>query len=191
MKEGVLDVELVDRAVLGEGEGEDDVDGGELDDGAEGLIVVHTGALGEAPKDPAGLVAVEGAIRSHLVAKLSLTGDHIGVGWTRHQVSGVVGQQGRVLLLYVPTPVQVSEGGANRGGDRGGVRWSSGRISGQDQAVDGPKNTGGATSHHWVNVSGVAVNGDRVVRRRLRGHRRGRPAVIINDGGVGESRRAR
>jgi hypothetical protein len=62
MKEGVLDIELVDRPVPGEGGGEDGVGGGEHDDGAEGLIVVHTGALGEAPKNPAGLVAVKGAI---------------------------------------------------------------------------------------------------------------------------------
>jgi hypothetical protein len=84
MKEGVLDVELVDRPVPGEGEGEDGADGGELDDGAEGLIVVHAGALGEAPKNPAGLVAVEGAIRSQLVAKEPLVSDHIGVGRTWH-----------------------------------------------------------------------------------------------------------
>jgi hypothetical protein len=65
MKEGVLDVELVDRPVPGE----DGADGGELDDGAEDLVVVHTGTLGETPKGPAGLVAVKGAIRSQLVLK--------------------------------------------------------------------------------------------------------------------------
>jgi hypothetical protein len=52
MKEGVLDVELMDRPVTGEGEGEDNADSGELDDGAEGLVIVHVGALGETPKDP-------------------------------------------------------------------------------------------------------------------------------------------
>jgi hypothetical protein len=190
MEEGVLDVELVDRPVPREGEGEDDTDGGELDDGVEGLIIVHFGALGEAPKDLAGLVAVEGAIRSQLVAKEPLVGDHIGAGWTRHHVPDVVGQQGCVLL-HGPTLVLVDEGGANGGGDRGGVRWSSGRISGQDQPVDRPKDTGGAASHHRVNVPGVAVNGDRVVHRRLRRRRCGRPVAMINDGGVGESGRAR
>jgi hypothetical protein len=30
--------------------------------------------------------------------KEPLIGDHIGAWWTRHQVPGVVGQQGRVLL---------------------------------------------------------------------------------------------
>jgi hypothetical protein len=62
MNEGVLDVELMDHPVPVEDEGEDGADGGELDDGAKGLIIVHSGALGEALKDPAGLVAVERAI---------------------------------------------------------------------------------------------------------------------------------
>jgi hypothetical protein len=87
--------------------------------------------------------------------------------------------------------VRVSEDSTNGGGDRGGVRWSSGRISGQDQSVDKPKNTSGAVSHHQVNVPGVAVNGDRMVHRRLRGQRRGRPVAMIHYGGVGEAGRAR
>jgi hypothetical protein len=69
VEEGVLYVELMDRPVPGEGEGEDGANSGELDDRAEGLVVVHSGALGEAPKDPTGLVAVEGAVRGKLVAK--------------------------------------------------------------------------------------------------------------------------
>jgi hypothetical protein len=70
MEEGIRDVELMDRPVLGVGEGEDGSNGGELDDGAEGLVIVHSGALGEALKDPMGLIAVEGVIRDHLVARL-------------------------------------------------------------------------------------------------------------------------
>jgi hypothetical protein len=69
VEEGILDVELMDRPVPGEGKGEDSANSGELDDEAEGLVVVHARALGEAPKDPTGLVAVEGAIRGKLVAK--------------------------------------------------------------------------------------------------------------------------
>jgi hypothetical protein len=136
----------VDRLVPGEGKGEDDANSGELDDGVEGLIVVHSGALGEAPKDPVGLVAVEGAIRSHLVAKEPLASDHIGAGWMWHQVLGVVGQQGRVLLFHGSTPVRVGEGGANRAGDRGGVWWRSGRVRDQDQPIDRPKNAGSVVS---------------------------------------------
>jgi hypothetical protein len=69
MEEGILDIELMDHPVAGEGEGEDGTNSGELDDGAEGLVVVHSGALGEALKDPTGLVAVEGAVRGQLVVK--------------------------------------------------------------------------------------------------------------------------
>jgi hypothetical protein len=49
----------MDRPVPGGGEGENGLNGGELDDGAEGLVVVHSGALGKALKDSMGLVAVE------------------------------------------------------------------------------------------------------------------------------------
>jgi hypothetical protein len=69
VEEGNLDIELMDRPVPGEIEGEDDTDGGELDDGAKGLVVVHSGTLGEASKDPTGLVVIEGAVRGQLVAK--------------------------------------------------------------------------------------------------------------------------
>jgi hypothetical protein len=69
VEEGILDVELVDRPVPGEGDEEDGANSGKLDDGAEGLVVVHSGALVEAPKDPTGLVAVEGAVRGKLVVK--------------------------------------------------------------------------------------------------------------------------
>jgi hypothetical protein len=46
MEEGILDVELMDHPVSRErGKAEDDSNGGELDYGAQGLVVVHTGAL--------------------------------------------------------------------------------------------------------------------------------------------------
>jgi hypothetical protein len=38
MEEGILDIELMDRPVTGEGKGEDGTNSGELDDGAEGLV---------------------------------------------------------------------------------------------------------------------------------------------------------
>ena len=68
MEKGILDVELMDRQFRDRARERTARTGGELDDGTEGLIIVHSGALGEASKDPAGLVAVEGAIRSKLVA---------------------------------------------------------------------------------------------------------------------------
>jgi hypothetical protein len=59
VEEGILDIELKDHSILVEGKGEDCPNSGELDYGAEGLVVVHSGALGEAPMDPIGLVAVK------------------------------------------------------------------------------------------------------------------------------------
>jgi hypothetical protein len=75
----------------------------------------------------------------------------------------VVGQHSHILILHSPTPVWVRQGGAYGGGDRGGIRWSSGRIGGQNKPVDRPKDPNGTTSHHRVNVPEVAVNGDQVV----------------------------
>jgi hypothetical protein len=67
----------------------------------------------------------------------------------RHQVLSVVGQQGCILLLHSATPVWISEGGANGGGNRGGA-WRS--VNHQYQPIDGAKNAGGVTSHHCVDV---------------------------------------
>jgi hypothetical protein len=171
VEEGILDIELMDRPVPGEGEGEDGADDGELDDGVESLVVVHSEALGEAPKDPTSLVAVQGAVQGRLVAKEPLVGDHVGVWWTRHQVPGVVGQQGSVLF-HSATLVGVSEGSANGGRDRGGVWGSGNRISCLDQPVDGAENADGVPSHHRVGVPGVAVDGDQVLHRKLDAGRR-------------------
>jgi hypothetical protein len=94
--------------------------------------------------------------------------------------------------------VLVSEGGANGVGDRGGVRRSGSRVSGQNQPIDGAENAGGAPSHHRVDVPGVTVNGDRVVQRRLGAGRRdvggrehGRLTAVIDNDRVGETSCAR
>jgi hypothetical protein len=88
------------------------------------------------------------------------------------------------------TPVGVGEGGANGGGDRGGVRRS---VSGQDQSVDRAENADCAVSHHRV-----AVDGDRVVHMRFGAGRRGVGsrgsgllAAVVDEGGVGEASHAR
>jgi hypothetical protein len=89
-------------------------------------------------------------------------------------------------------------GGANRGGDQGGVWRSGGRISGQNKTVDRAENAGHAPSQHQVDVPGVVVDGDRVVHRRLktgrrdvRGRGRGRLVAVIDDGGFGKASRVR
>jgi hypothetical protein len=110
----------------------------------------------------------------------------------------VVGHEGRVLLLHSVSLVWVGESGMNRGGDRGGIRWSGSHIICQDQLVDSSKNASGVPGHHRVDVPGVTVDGDRVVHwwlgvvcRDVGGRRRGRLTAVIDDGGVGEAHRAR
>jgi hypothetical protein len=71
VEESILDIELVDRP--GPGEGENRLNGGELDDEAGGLIVVHFGILSEAPKDPTSLVAVVEPSKVSLCRKIHLS----------------------------------------------------------------------------------------------------------------------
>jgi hypothetical protein len=57
--------------ISGEGVGEDSPDGGGLDVGAEGFVIVHSGMLSETSKDPTGLVPIYGAVRRELVVERS------------------------------------------------------------------------------------------------------------------------
>lgn len=66
----------MDCPVLGEGKGGSN--GGELDDGAKGLVVVHFGALRETSKDPMCLKMIHRGIKHELVAEKSLASDHVG-----------------------------------------------------------------------------------------------------------------
>jgi hypothetical protein len=58
MEEGVLDVEPMHGSTPGDDQSQHSSDGDRLDGGAEGLIIVHAGALGEPPKNPTSLVPV-------------------------------------------------------------------------------------------------------------------------------------
>jgi hypothetical protein len=58
VEEGVLDVELVHRPAPRDSKSQHCPDSGRLDDGAEGLIVVHPGALSEPSKDLTSFVPV-------------------------------------------------------------------------------------------------------------------------------------
>jgi hypothetical protein len=115
VEEGVLDVELVHGPTPGDSQSQQSPDGGRLDDGAEGLVVVHPRALSEAPKDPTGLVSIKRAIRLKLEDPLA--GDDIGPRRLRNQVPRAARQQG-LVLLHSATPVGVRERATDRGLDR-------------------------------------------------------------------------
>lgn len=90
MMEAILDVQLVDRPIPREGKGEDGPNGGSLDDRTEGIVVVHSGVLSEALKDPTGFVAIQSTISLEFMMEDPLVGDH-GSRGTRHQFPVVVG----------------------------------------------------------------------------------------------------
>jgi hypothetical protein len=114
MQEGVLDVELVNWPGPSKGQREHRADGGWLHNRAKGLIVVDSGALSEAPKDPASLVPLQGTIGPPLVRLDPLDDDDVCAGQTGHQIPRLVGDERRVLL-HCPTPVG---GPAGRCGQR-------------------------------------------------------------------------
>jgi hypothetical protein len=120
MEEGVLDVELVYGPTLGDSQSQHSSDGGRLDDGAEGLIVVHLGALSEPSEDPTSLVPVKRAIRLELVLEDPLVGVDVGPWRPRNQVPCAVRQQGSVTLMGV------CKRATDRGRDRRQCRGSSG-----------------------------------------------------------------
>jgi hypothetical protein len=69
VEKSVLHIELLNRPVTGNSNGEYCAYGGWFHNWAERLIIVHTGALSGTSEDPMSPVAIEGAIGAKLVAK--------------------------------------------------------------------------------------------------------------------------
>jgi hypothetical protein len=80
IEEGILDIGLVHGPTPGDHQSQHSPDGGRLDDGTEGLIVVHPEVLSEALEDSMSLVSIKRAIRLELVLENPLAGDDIGPG---------------------------------------------------------------------------------------------------------------
>jgi hypothetical protein len=78
MEEGILDVKLAHGPTLGDSQSQHSPDSNRLDDGAEGLVVVHPGVLSEFPEDPTGFVPIKRAICLELVLEDPLAGDDVG-----------------------------------------------------------------------------------------------------------------
>jgi hypothetical protein len=69
---------LVHKPALGDDQSQHGADGGGLHDGAESLIVVQVGVLGESSEDPMSLVPVQRTIRLKLMLEDPLVSHHIG-----------------------------------------------------------------------------------------------------------------
>jgi hypothetical protein len=172
VEEGILDVELVHGPTPRNSQSQHGPDGGRLDDEAEGLVVVHPGALSEPLEDPTSLVTIKRAIRLELVLEDPLTGVDIGPRRPRNQVSRAVRQQG-IVLLHSTTPMGVRECARDRGRDR---RQCRGSGSGRElMTIYGLGDLGSTTGDHRVGVAGVTSHDGGVVDRRhdVRGLRRG------------------
>jgi hypothetical protein len=118
MQEHILHIELVNQLGEGDNQGEHGADRGRLEHWDEGLIIVDTGSLGEAAKNPASLVSVQVVIGIELVLENPLTDDDVGANRMRDKILGVVDDQGSKLFFHGATPVQIGEGGTDEGGYR-------------------------------------------------------------------------
>jgi hypothetical protein len=116
MEEGILDVELVHGPTRGDRQSQHSPNGGRLDDGAEGIVVVHPGAPSEPLEDSMSLAPIKRAICLELVLEDPLASDDISPRRPRNQVPRAVRQQGLVLLLHSVMPVGIREHAIDRGG---------------------------------------------------------------------------
>jgi hypothetical protein len=116
MQEHILHIKMMKRPGAGDEQGEHGADCGRLDYQVKCLIVVDTGSLSEATKDPASLLPFQRAIEAELVLKNPFVGDDIGANGARDIITGVVGDQGSKFFFDGAVPVQTDEGGTNGGG---------------------------------------------------------------------------
>jgi len=109
MKEGILHVELAYGPISRRRDAEDGADRGRLDDGAECLVVVNTGLLGEPADDPACLVPGEGAVGVELVLEQPLASDDVRTRRPRYEAPSAVVDQRLVLFRHRSAPIGIGE----------------------------------------------------------------------------------
>jgi hypothetical protein len=117
MEEDIFYVELLNGLGTGDSSSEHRANSGRFDNRAEGLIVVNTGALSETPKDPMGIVAIEGPINTELVHEDPLAGDNVGALRSGNQLPGPIADQGSVFVLHSRTPMGIGKRNMSGGGD--------------------------------------------------------------------------
>ena len=115
MEEGVRDICLVHRPSTGDRKVENRAYRARLDDWSKGVGEVDASTLSEAMNDPARFVAIKGTIRTELVFKDPLPGNHVSVPGTGNKLPRRVTQQGVKLLLHHGHPERVTKSGSNEG----------------------------------------------------------------------------
>jgi hypothetical protein len=133
MEEGILHIELLNRLVMGDSNGEHRAQGGRLHNRVESLIVVDSRALSETPKDPASLVAIKGPIGVELVHEDPFASDDVGALRSWNKVPCPITHQGPLLILHSRAPTGIGEGSAGGGQDQGRC-WRCSR-GGKDESI--------------------------------------------------------
>jgi hypothetical protein len=118
MKKHVLDIKLANLPVEGEGYGEDRPNRGRFDNRAESLIEIHAVLLRETAENPAGFVAIKGAVGFEFVTEDPFAGDDVGVGWRADELPCVIGEKSTVLVGLGCEPVWILESSPNCLGNR-------------------------------------------------------------------------
>jgi len=90
-----------------------------FDNGAECFIVVNTGTLCKAAKNPTSLVSVQRAINVKFMFENPLACDHVGLVGARNKVPSVIFHESSIFIFHGATPVRISKGVAARPGNRG------------------------------------------------------------------------
>jgi hypothetical protein len=108
----------MNRPGAGYGSEEHGADRCRFDHWIEGLIIVDTGSLVEAEKDPVSLVPFQRAIGVQLVLENPFPDKDIGANGVRDKISGVVGDQGSKLFFHGMAPTRINEGSVGGGGNR-------------------------------------------------------------------------
>jgi len=109
MKESILHIELVDRPILGVCQSEYSTNSSGLDDGAECLVVINTGALSEAAEHPTSFVSVQGPVSVKLVFENPFSSDHVCLSRTRDEIPSMIVQESSILIFHGPTPMRVGK----------------------------------------------------------------------------------
>jgi hypothetical protein len=122
LKKGILDVKLMNWPIPGVSYSEDCADSGRLDNGTESFIVVNTGALSEAAKDPTSLVSIQRSISMKFMFKDPFSSDHVGIGGPRNKIPSIIVHEGGIFLFHGATPVMISKSIAARTGNWSQIR---------------------------------------------------------------------
>ena len=125
MKKGILHIQLMNRPVAREGQGQHGANGGWLDNRTESLRKINPGTLSEPSKHPSRFVALQRTVGIELVLEYPFASNNISPSRTWYEIPRIVGQERIKFLLHSPAPIWISKSapvGAGHWGQWGGLK---------------------------------------------------------------------